>query len=105
MKLIIDIPDEEYSEFIKADKNGYCARMIDIKAIKNGTPLPEGHGRLIDADEIQFENTEFETYGDYCIAFDAIDNAPTIIEANTDAEWKESEPLDDVVELMKGASE
>ena len=53
------------------------------------TPLPKGHGRLIDADEIQFENTEFETYGDYCIAFDAIDQAPTIIEADVERSGEE----------------
>lgn len=34
--------------------------------------------RLIDADEIQFENVDFDTYDDYCTAFDAIDNAPTV---------------------------
>lgn len=34
--------------------------------------------RLIDADAIQFENNEFDTYSDYSRAFDAIDQAPTI---------------------------
>lgn len=34
--------------------------------------------RLIDADAIQFENSEFDTYSDYSRAFDAIDYAPTI---------------------------
>ena len=53
-----------------------------MKAVREGTVLPKGHGRLIDADEIQFENSEFDTYGDYCIAFDAIDQAETIIEAD-----------------------
>ena len=55
MKIVIDIPEEiaswinEYSLFIK----GFNGEKMDIiiDAITNGTPLPEGHGRLIDADE------------------------------------------------------
>ena len=34
--------------------------------------------RLIDADEIEFDSCDFDTYGDYSIAFDTIDNAPTV---------------------------
>lgn len=81
MKLIIDIPKHIYDcvigkTVLLSHMDGMC------KAIEEGTPLPKGHGRLIDADEIQFENTEFDTYNDYCIAFDAIDQADTIIEAD-----------------------
>ena len=53
-----------------------------LRSVRNAKPLPKGHGRLIDADEIQFENAEFDTYGDYSRAFDAIDQAETIIEAD-----------------------
>ena len=83
MKLIIDIPEEEYKQIINFGFLETTHGKMCYKAIKNGTPLPKGHGKLIDADEIQFENTEFDTYGDYCIAFDAIDQADTIIEADT----------------------
>lgn len=81
MKLIVDIPDDMFNR-IQDDVYSTYDGVDSLKAVRNGTSLPKGHGRLIDADEIQFENTEFETYGDYCIAFDAIDNAPTIIEAD-----------------------
>lgn len=81
MKIVIDI-DEDYYEIIKHNVKVSHNDFKPLKIIANGIPLPKGHGRLIDADEIQFENTEFETYGDYCIAFDAIDDAPTIIEAD-----------------------
>ena len=87
MQLVIDIPEDVKNtidlldDSFDAIKEAYYGSLA-IMAIQNGTPLPKGHGRLIDADEIQFENTEFETYGDYCIAFDAIDEAPTVIEAD-----------------------
>ena len=80
MKLIIDIPEEEYRKIWILSKDGIGMALYDW--IANGTPLPKGHGRLIDADEIQFENVEFDTYSDYSRAFDAIDYAPTIIEAD-----------------------
>ena len=81
MQIVIDIPDGCYEELKTASFTVQEAYRL-VSWIKDGTPLPKGHGRLIDADEIQFENTEFDTYGDYCIAFDAIDDAPTIIEAD-----------------------
>lgn len=82
MQIVIDIPWQ-----IKAtlnDENQWSALLLaELKEIVNkGKPLPKGHGRLIDADEIQFENAEFDTYGDYSRAFDAIDQADTIIEAD-----------------------
>lgn len=77
MQIVIDIPKEMWEQV----QDGYVPLGIS-RYLKNGTPLPKGHGRLIDADEIQFENTEFDTYGDYSIAFDAIDEAETIIEAD-----------------------
>lgn len=54
MKIIIDIPDEFYKY---AYETGFlCWEWMTLleltNAIKNGTPLPKGHGRLIDADAI-----------------------------------------------------
>lgn len=84
MKVVIEIPDKMVKA-IEDGSFGYRYNIYDLCGlVMDGTPLPKGHGRLIDADEIQFENTEFETYGDYCIAFDAIDDAPTIIEKDGD---------------------
>ena len=60
--------------------------------IQNGTPLPKGHGRLIDADAILAEKYKKLEIGfdDYTIIYDAFVNtikgivnlAPTIIEAD-----------------------
>ncbi len=54
MKLVIDIPKEVKEAFDKADEINFCFydynSMIG-KAIRNGTPLPKGHGRIADMDE------------------------------------------------------
>lgn len=56
-----------------------------MRAIIKGTPLPKGHGRLIDADALEYEpylvskgNGMYEKVKG-CFN---IDNAPTIIEAD-----------------------
>lgn len=48
MKVVIDIPENDYK--LACD---YPEALIDCYAryIKNGTPLPEKHGRLISADK------------------------------------------------------
>jgi hypothetical protein len=45
MQIVIDIPEETY-EYWKNHSYEY----VLAEAIKNGTPLSKGHGRLIDAD-------------------------------------------------------
>lgn len=52
MKIVIDIPEGMLDElrtckFPIQDAYRLCA------IIENGTPLPKGHGRLIDADELE----------------------------------------------------
>ncbi len=46
MKFVIDIPSEIYEN---AQNDLLCCLPILTEAIKNGTPLPEHYGRLIDA--------------------------------------------------------
>ena len=94
MKLIIDIPEEKFSII----KNKMYCGIYDpdlYKAIANGTPLPKGHGRLIDGSKLKVElecgiragNYEegYERYAhinsmDDCV--DAVEYADTIIEAD-----------------------
>ena len=81
MKVVIDIPKNDY----KLACN-YPEALIDCYAryIKNGTPLPEKHGRLIDADALvpdicrDWEGGRVppDYYSEECIR-----NAPTVIEA------------------------
>lgn len=49
MKLIIDINKEEYEECKEYVAKSFVYTKLD-SIIANGTPLPKGHGRLIDAD-------------------------------------------------------
>ena len=46
MKLVIDIPEEVYKSI---QENDYCGISNGdmYNAVKNGTPLPKGHGDLI----------------------------------------------------------
>lgn len=58
-----------------------------VNAIKNGKTLPKGHGRLIDADKLEFEKCTLETDSSisfYMIDKEDVDHAPTIIEAENE---------------------
>ena len=69
-----------------------------INAIRNGTLLPKGHGRLIDADalgtsiENRYADMELDGYdplalGTYAdMVDDLVETAPTIIDADKEAE-------------------
>lgn len=57
MKIVIELSDETYKDIkeengIYGINNGLSARITGkvVGAIQSGTPLPKGHGRLIDAD-------------------------------------------------------
>lgn len=83
MEIVIKIPNEEY-EFCKRQWDTECLDTLMI-AVKYGVPLPKGHGRLIDADEleecIELMNTiNGETK--YAVRWDDIRNMATIIEAD-----------------------
>lgn len=54
MQIVIDILEETYLDIQSRDwKNGELIFSEEWKAIHNGTPLPKGHGRLIDADAFE----------------------------------------------------
>jgi len=81
VELVIKIPEEV--------KNRLCfgvtySKDIQVvcEALNDGTPLPKGHGRIGDLDALRCENTDFDTYKDYCTMFDEIEAAETIIEAD-----------------------
>ena len=87
MKVLIDIPDWKYKsicEGVEASKKcGVVGIDPDIhEAIYNGTPLPKGHGRLKDIDEV--ERILDLDKPDNIIAKalkNIIESVPTIIEA------------------------
>jgi len=51
MQIVIDIPDDVYDE-CKGDVYFPDTGGIVWEGVRNGTPLPKGHGRLIDANEL-----------------------------------------------------
>lgn len=92
MQLVIDLPNRYY-EMVKDFDTvniGRCrykgVQYQVINAIKKGIPLPEGHGRLIDADKYRhlWVDTYDSSYGDECAKLfkGSIDNADTVIEAD-----------------------
>ena len=83
IELVVKIPEDYYKVIKEIPVEQSTADMLIIRF---GTPLPKGHGRLIDADELRCEREDFDTYFDYSNAFDVIYNAPTIIAADTERE-------------------
>lgn len=93
MQIVIDIPEEKYDRLMKQmqlDRNFSKCKI---------TPLPKGHGRLIDASKLKVElecgiragNYEegYENYAhinsmDDCI--DAVEYADTVLEADKERE-------------------
>lgn len=94
MQIVIDIPDDFYEKVQDNYRlgNGDVVQ-IPIRCIANGTPLTKGHGRLKDADDIpnQIELKGFLQQDDAHLVTiqrvkEALDEAPTIIEADTESE-------------------
>lgn len=52
MQIVINIPEEIYQEAIKSGYSHLYDEEV-ANAVANGTPLPKGHGRLIDADYLK----------------------------------------------------
>lgn len=91
MQIVIDIP-EEMQKALEQGSFGAKYNIYDfVGCVMNGTPLPKGHGRLIDADALLISEEECNRISDClvckmniqtCEHFEsAIKAAPTIIEA------------------------
>lgn len=95
MKIVIDIPDSIYNE-IKDSEDLFRRepKNIILCAILDGTPLPKGHGRLIDADALNTRmNQRMEKIGDDESIWETSNVAtalelfaPTIIEADKETD-------------------
>lgn len=53
IELVIKVPEEIYKASQIIDVKYEDVIQIPLEVIKNGTPLPKGHGRLIDADAFE----------------------------------------------------
>ena len=89
IELVVKIDEQLYTE-IYSDaeimiyggmRSGKTLLATLLRAIRNGTPLPKGHGRLIDADAL-YDQYQYADYD-----FDkTLEYAPTIIEADKESE-------------------
>ena len=97
MKIIIDIDKDLYKGIERRDGALETEYVCDelMKAIDNGTILPKGHGRLIDADELikQLEmiandewNKQVGSSKGVEDAIDIVDDTPRIIEADKECD-------------------
>ena len=83
MKIVIDIDDNLYTRLFDNGVDNYDDAVDMAKAIRKGTPLPKGHGRLIDASQLftvtecRPDGTEF-TY----VPYTSIENAKAVIDAD-----------------------
>lgn len=85
MQIVIDIPEETYIHLCNGGSIG--ASLLIEYAIANGTVLPKGHGRLIDADAlIKDVRDNSESYFADDFAHEWVDVAPTIIDADRSEE-------------------
>lgn len=88
MKIVIDIPEKTYKYYNTLSAKGEVLGFAE-RAIMLGTPLPEHHGRLIDADALEEkvenhrEMLKISQYDrDLVLHYTDIEMAPTIIEGS-----------------------
>ena len=86
MKIVIDIDENLYTRLFDNGETNVVDMLKACVAIRNGTPLPNGHGRLIDADELErdLRSNDWITNDDGGGLEDILHNSSTIIEADTE---------------------
>jgi len=92
MKIVIDIPEGLKKDFELEQWTALsCMEMKD--ALMNGTPLPKGHGRLIDADYLRedFKASKKISFAERMDISCIVDHAPTIIEADGEVQDADSD--------------
>lgn len=77
MQIVINISEDEYNNI--KNYTGFLAYYEYL--IKNGVPLPKGHGRLIDESDLM-PDSDYEDGTFYAVSIGAINGAPTIVEAD-----------------------
>jgi hypothetical protein len=85
MHIVIKIPKEKY-QWIKEHRGRTDYQITEMlyNRVRKGTPLPKGHGRLIDAD-VLWDSYHANDYDFY----EALDDTETIIEADAESEDEE----------------
>lgn len=86
MKIVIEVSEKDYLNFLLQYKSG----ILDEKtpshrakiAIAKGIVLPNGHGRLIDADALKEDMCRYGWSHIDSTIHEYVDDFPTIIEAD-----------------------
>lgn len=81
IELVIRIPKEIYSRILERNRIHTFDNETVCDAIKNGTPLPKGHGRLVDEKDLSLMTVHMIDGMFVC-------TAPTILEADKKYEAK-----------------
>lgn len=88
MQIVIDIPEVYYEALRKTDEitssqqSGKTLMSVIYDAVGKGTPLPEGHGRLIDENKINKCKQVGLIIKNGDIVRCLVTDTPTIIEAD-----------------------
>ena len=90
MQIVIDIPKGCYETICDGFLNE-CINFV-TEAIKNGIPLPKGHGRLIDAESMKrIDAIQRGNFNSIESIRAWIGIMPTVVEADEESEDKEAE--------------
>ena len=83
MKIVIDIPEDEY-ELVRHENKSYRTELVLMNAVAEGTPLPKGHGDLIDRKYLieDFKASKKISFAERMDISCIVDHAPIIIEAD-----------------------
>lgn len=80
-ELVVKIDEDDYKKVLEINNRECDGEWNNMhrcyEAILNGTPLPKGHGRLIDADELLKQPIDKANYPSSYVKFSS-----TIIEAD-----------------------
>ena len=91
MQIVIDLDERRFKDILRISTVQLKGRTPTLEqVIAKGIPLPKGHGRLIDADDLDITTITTDDYSgndilDIVLKED-VDDAPTIIEADIESE-------------------
>ena len=87
-EIVIQLSEEDYKEICSGVKDMSAVYLettfLLYCAVKNGTVLPEHHGRIVDVDRLQ--KTFWRNVAGASAFDDIFNNAPTILEAKEQSE-------------------
>lgn len=92
MQIVIDIDENLYTRLFDNGVDNYDDAVDMAKVIRKGTPLPKGHGDLIDRDDLLADSYYIDDWGGNevnIVDVMTVKMTDAIIEADTESENKE----------------